>query len=252
TGHYAQILPVGTETANLGLFAAIDTHKDQTYFLHQLKLPQLNRILFPLGQLTKSEVRQLAIDWRLPVATKPDSVGICFVGEINVHQFLLEKLGTHPGNIVDTSGRVIGQHQGLWFYTIGQRHGFEIDSKAFFQNQFQNQPESGIVKHQLPPLFVIAKRPETNELVIGLHQDQLRQKFSLTQFSWIDQAPVVKSPATTSVVAAVAAGAAGAAGGGGGGNIFCAGAGVGGGIGPPPRHNNKFSSFFELIFKETP
>lgn len=175
TGHYAQILEGK-------LHIAADEHKDQTYFLHQIKTTQLQHVLFPLGGLTKPEVRQLAQDWRLPVAQKADSVGICFVGEINVPAFLKENLGVNPGPIVDTQSRVIGEHQGLWFYTIGQRHGFKVDTKSFFAGTNPQQLD----KQLLPPLFVTTKQPETNTLVVGLHQDQLRHEFTLQNCSWLN------------------------------------------------------------------
>lgn len=175
TGHYAQILEGK-------LHIAADEHKDQTYFLHQIKTAQLQRVLFPLGGLTKPEVRQLALDWKLPVAQKTDSVGICFVGEINVPAFLKANLGVNPGPIVNPQGEMIGEHQGLWFYTIGQRHGFKVDTKAFFASTKPQQLD----KQLLPPLFVIAKQPNTNTLVVGLHQDQLRHEFTLQNCSWLD------------------------------------------------------------------
>lgn len=186
TGHYAQVLPnSGRETnqtsPNLGLFIAADTHKDQTYFLHQLRTDQLPHVLFPIGHLLKAEVRELAQTWQLPVAAKPDSVGICFIGDINVHQFLKDRLGTQPGEIIDESGQVIGQHQGLWFYTIGQRHGFTIDTKAFLAHQ----PALELDKRQLPPLYVVAKRLETNQLVIGTHWQQTQTEFRVESLHWI-------------------------------------------------------------------
>ncbi len=184
TGHYAQII-------DGELYASTDAHKDQTYFLHQVKAKQLQHVLFPLGSLTKAEVRQLAHDYRLPVAKKPDSVGICFVGEINVPAFLRENLGVNPGTIVDGAGRALGKHDGLWFYTIGQRHGFTIDTKAFFAGR----PEVNLDKQQLPPLFVIAKHPETNTLVVGLHQEQLRHEFVLAECSWLHDSLEVNTAA---------------------------------------------------------
>jgi tRNA-specific 2-thiouridylase len=183
TGHYAQILPITTApTKTLGLFTATDTHKDQTYFLHQLKPPQLDQILFPIGHLTKTQVRQAALEWQLPVANKPDSVGICFVGEINVKKFLQEKLGTNPGPIVDITGKTIGQHAGLWFYTIGQRHGFKIDPKKFLANH----PEAFLNQQLLPPLYVIAKQASNNSLVVDLQLEQSRVEFKVSQLKWLE------------------------------------------------------------------
>ncbi len=186
TGHYAQVLPLSAQKPSqhqpeLGLFIAADTHKDQTYFLHQLRADQLGHVIFPIGHLLKTEVRELAKTWQFPVAAKPDSVGICFIGDINVHQFLKDRLGTQPGDIIDETGQVIGQHQGLWFYTIGQRHGFTIDTKAFLAHQ----PDLDLDKRQLPPLYVVAKRPEANQLVIGTQWQQTQAEFAVESFRWI-------------------------------------------------------------------
>lgn len=157
TGHYAK-------TDGKHLLVPRDAAKDQTYFLYQIEQEQLAHALFPLGDLTKKEVRALAEKHELPVAGKKDSVGICFVGDINVPKFLEENLGTQPGNIVDSQGNVLGQHRGLWFHTIGQRHGFSYDKKRFAQLH----PE--LQKDELPALYVVGKNLETNELVIGLKQ----------------------------------------------------------------------------------
>lgn len=155
TGHYAK-------TDGKHLLVPRDAAKDQTYFLYQIEQEQLAHALFPLGDLTKREVRALAEKHELPVAGKKDSVGICFVGDINVPKFLEENLGTNPGNIVDSQGNVLGRHRGLWFHTIGQRHGFSYNKKRFAQLH----PE--LQKDELPALYVVGKNLETNELVIGL------------------------------------------------------------------------------------
>jgi tRNA-specific 2-thiouridylase len=154
TGHYAK-------TDGQHLFIPKDKAKDQTYFLYQIKQAQLPHVLFPLANLTKTRVRQLAHQAKLAVADKKDSVGICFVGDINVPKFLEENLGTKPGNIVDERGNILGQHRGLWFHTIGQRHGLTYDKKQYAKLN----PK--LHKDELPALFVIGKRQATNELVIG-------------------------------------------------------------------------------------
>lgn len=167
TGHYAK-------TDGKNLLVPTDTTKDQTYFLYEIKTEQLPKLIFPLQNLTKKEVRDLAIKHNLPVANKKDSVGICFVGDINVPKFLAENLGKKPGNIVDEAGHILGQHQGLWFHTVGQRHGFTYDKKQYAQLN------KNLDKGDLPALYVIEKRPATNELVIGQKQETLKNSFEIT------------------------------------------------------------------------
>lgn len=132
TGHYARranpekIYP-WEYTADLGLYTAFDENKDQGYFLQRISRFQLEHATFPLGNLIKPEVRVLANHFHLPVATKKDSQGICFIGDIDVRDFLKRELHTKPGNIIDIdTGKKLADHQGLWFYTIGQRHGMGI------------------------------------------------------------------------------------------------------------------------------
>jgi tRNA-specific 2-thiouridylase len=118
TGHYAR-------TSSGRLLKAADTAKDQTYFLYRVTREALERTLFPLGELTKPEVRRLAAERNLPTATKPDSQGICFVGEVGVREFLRQYVPAEPGPVV-AAGAVIGTHEGALFYTHGQRHGLGI------------------------------------------------------------------------------------------------------------------------------
>jgi tRNA-uridine 2-sulfurtransferase len=120
TGHYARI-------ENNRLLRGIDKNKDQSYFLSLLTKNQLKDILFPVGKLTKEEVRNIATKISKNIAVKKDSTGICFIGERNFKQFLTNYLPNSPGNIVDIeSNEILGQHIGLMYYTIGQRKGIEI------------------------------------------------------------------------------------------------------------------------------
>lgn len=178
TGHYAQIT---THSGENQLAIPLDTHKDQTYFLYLLKQEQLAHTLFPLSTLTKNEVRQQAEERELLVAHKKDSVGICFIGDINVHQFLKERLGENPGDVVDTSGNVIGRHLGLWFYTVGQRSGFEIQAKTVIKQE----DGTSIDKHNIPPFYVIKKLADTNQLVVGFGSETFFDSFTITQPHWI-------------------------------------------------------------------
>ena len=120
TGHYAQI------SADFNLLKSFDQEKDQTYFLHPLSKEILKKILFPLGRFTKSQVRQIAREADLPTSEKKDSTGICFIGERSFKPFLRNFLGTCPGNFENLNGKVVGRHDGLPFYTIGQRKGIGI------------------------------------------------------------------------------------------------------------------------------
>ncbi len=123
TGHYSK-------TKKGELFKAKDTNKDQTYFLHRLTKKQLEKTLFPLGNLTKEEVRNLAREFKLPVAEKKDSQGLCFVGKIDVKEFIKKTLKEKKGDIVDLDeNKIVGKHNGIWFYTIGQRQGIKVGGK---------------------------------------------------------------------------------------------------------------------------
>lgn len=121
TGHYAQI-----DEDTLGLMKAKDVSKDQTYFLYRVTSSALSKTIFPLGGMLKSEVRSKAADLGLVTADKKDSVGICFVGEIGIKEFLKNYVDHRPGSIVDQHGAEVGQHDGAIFYTIGQRHGLGV------------------------------------------------------------------------------------------------------------------------------
>ncbi len=179
TGHYAQI----EESDGVKhLASAVDEHKDQTYFLYLLNQPQLEHILFPIGHLKKPQVRTEAEKRGLHNAAKKDSVGICFIGDINVHNFLFERLGENPGDVVDTQGNVIGKHTGLWFYTIGQRHGFTIDATTVVKQD----DGTSISKHNIPPFYVIEKNPEKNQLVVGFGAETFRSQFKVTTLHLIN------------------------------------------------------------------
>jgi tRNA-specific 2-thiouridylase len=126
TGHYAQL-----ERADDGvrLLKAADGAKDQSYFLHRLDQRQLDRTLFPVGHLTKSAVRAIAREQRIPTYAKKDSTGICFIGERPFRDFLARYLPKTPGPIETADGRVVGRHQGLAYYTLGQRQGLGIGGR---------------------------------------------------------------------------------------------------------------------------
>ncbi|OGY16615.1 MAG: tRNA 2-thiouridine(34) synthase MnmA [Candidatus Chisholmbacteria bacterium RIFCSPHIGHO2_01_FULL_48_12] len=163
TGHYAKIVH---QVDSLVLCIPKDKHKDQTYFLYRLRQEQLPHILFPLGDWTKTEVRQEAKRRGLPVADKPDSQGICFIGEVNIQEFLRERLPVKLGEVVDTNGQVIGEHDGVWFYTIGQRHGFRTSGGR-------------------PPMYVIEKDVDKNQLVVGFGAETYQSQFQVDDCNWL-------------------------------------------------------------------
>src|SRR5215510_11716068 len=123
TGHYAR-------TDEKRLLRGKDGSKDQSYFLHRLNQAQLARVLFPVGELKKSEVRRIALEAGLPNHAKKDSTGICFIGERPFRDFLNRYLPKVPGRIVDEDGKLVGEHIGLAFYTIGQRKGIGIGGRG--------------------------------------------------------------------------------------------------------------------------
>lgn len=131
TGHYARVDRSGDETVML---RGLDSNKDQTYFLSQLSQDQIKDVLFPVGELQKSEVREIAHKYKLATADKKDSTGICFIGERDFNEFLSNYLPAQAGDIVDTEGNILGKHDGLMFHTIGQRRGLGIggEGEAWF------------------------------------------------------------------------------------------------------------------------
>jgi len=132
TGHYARLRHTADGPE---LLKARDPDKDQSYFLHAVSREHFARVLFPLGELTKAEVRDIAREAGLPVFDKPDSTGICFIGERPFREFLSRYIPTTPGDIVTGNGEVIGRHRGLAFYTLGQRGGLEIGGRAGHDEQ---------------------------------------------------------------------------------------------------------------------
>ena len=147
TGHYARVVPVAGD--ELGLFRATDPARDQSYALYNLTQAELPRVLFPVGDLAKPEVRRLAGEMGLPVATKPDSQEICFVVEGGYRDFVVDRVPSagRPGPVVDRTGRVVGTHRGIAGYTVGQRRGL------------------GLAVGE--PLYVVAVDAAQNRVVVG-------------------------------------------------------------------------------------
>lgn len=130
TGHYAQ---VRQNNSLFELLCAPDPVKDQTYFLAHLNQAQLARIVFPIGHLTKAEVRKMAQERDIPAKDRQDSQGLCFLGKLKFADFLKFHLGERPGNFVELeTGKILGQHQGFWFYTVGQRKGMGLSGGPWY------------------------------------------------------------------------------------------------------------------------
>lgn len=169
TGHYVKL---GKKAGKYFLAKARDRNKDQSYFLQTLNQKELTHSLFPLGDLTKPEVRRLAKKFGFTVADKPDSQGICFIGEVPMKEFLKSKLPVKKGKIVSVDGRVLGQHDGAWFYTIGQRAGIG------------GGPE---------PWYITEKRLKKNELVVAQGNEApelFKKELRVGKIHWIaGQAP---------------------------------------------------------------
>lgn len=157
--------------------------KDQSYFLWTLTKHDLDHVLFPVGYMEKTEVRKLAKKYNLPVAEKKDSQGICFMGDISMKEFLSHYIHSEPGNVVNTKGIVIGKHDGLIYYTIGERRGFDISKKT---------SASG-------PFYVIAKDADTNTLIVSDREEEIEEfsptKVLLKNVNWITE-PVESSELT--------------------------------------------------------
>lgn len=169
TGHYARIAKVKnlfSKKETFKLLAGKDKNKDQSYFLWTLTQDQLSKIIFPIGNLKKPQVRQLAKNFKLPNAQKKDSQGVCFIGPLDMKAFLKEEISPQKGNILDVSGQVIGEHDGVWYYTIGQRHGLDI-------------------KNGRGPYYVVSKDITANTITVGSEKDLESSLASLRELHWI-------------------------------------------------------------------
>lgn len=165
TGHYAK-------TKDGRLFMAKDANKDQTYFLHRVTKEALTKTIFPLDDLTKPQARTLAKKYKLVTADKKESMGICFVGKVGIKEFLEQYVAKKPGKIIDQKGKVLGQHDGAIFYTVGQRHGLEVGGGL--------------------PLYVTGKDMKKNKVFVttDLQDEKLWSKeIKMTGTHWIDGTP---------------------------------------------------------------
>ncbi|WP_353238784.1 tRNA 2-thiouridine(34) synthase MnmA [Limnohabitans sp.] len=187
TGHYARVRQ-NTASGLFELLKGLDPSKDQSYFLHRLNQAQLSKTLFPVGELHKTEVRRIAEEIGLPNAKKKDSTGICFIGERPFREFLNRYISKEPGPIKDPTGRTIGKHVGLSFYTLGQRQGLGIGgikAKGAEMKALQAQGLRGAGEHT--PWFVARKDISNNTLWVVQGHDHpwlLSPQLQATDVSW--------------------------------------------------------------------
>lgn len=175
TGHYCGVTRVGDLTY---LTKAVDSNKDQTYFLCELSQAQLSSVLFPLSGMQKSEVRKIALDRGFTTAVKKDSTGICFIGERKFKEFLSKYIPAEAGDIVDMNGKIVGQHDGLMYYTLGQRRGLGLGGTQDSQSRW----------------FVVSKDLERNRLIVSHGDESVLNSVALRsrKINWIPKEPQKK------------------------------------------------------------
>lgn len=170
TGHYAQ---------NIGnkLVKGNDENKDQTYFLWTLTKEQIEKTIFPVGKYEKSEVRKLAEKFNLPTAKKKDSQGLCFIGKLDMKDFLKHFIDEKIGDVLDENNKVIGIHDGATFYTVGQRHGFTIRIKSSNEG----------------PHYIVSKDMEKNTITVSTKLDEIGMvaEVKLRDTNWISDKPEI-------------------------------------------------------------
>lgn len=166
TGHYAQ-------TDNEHLIVSKDTNKDQTYFLWTLTRDDLSHVLFPIGHMTKDEVRKESEKRELYTSKKKDSQGLCFVGSIDLKTLLKEYIKEERGDVLHENGEIIGTHDGAMFYTIGERHGFTISKKSTDDK----------------PYYVVAKDLEKNTIIVSHNKPETGSGIVLEKTSFVSETP---------------------------------------------------------------
>jgi tRNA-uridine 2-sulfurtransferase len=179
TGHYAR---VRQSKSGHELLKGLDPAKDQSYFLYRLTQKQLSKVMFPIGEYIKADVRGLARKFKLPTHAKKDSQGICFIGQIDVVQFLREHIKATAGEIVTVDGELVGQHSGLPYYTIGQREGIGVGGTG--------------------PYYVVNKEFKNNILRVTNNKNDPMlwgRKFQVSDVSWTNNAPILPFKARVSI-----------------------------------------------------
>ncbi|MBU4536444.1 tRNA 2-thiouridine(34) synthase MnmA, partial [Patescibacteria group bacterium] len=177
TGHYVRLNPLGNPVAKWELLAGVDENKDQSYFLWTLGQEQLKHCLFPIGEFEKPKVRKLAEKFDLINAQKKDSQGLCFVGKVDMKEFLERFLPYREGDVLNMNGEKIGEHDGVHYYTLGQRHGFRITEKGIDDEAY----------------YIVAKDLEKNTLTVSIKNDGIlevkenfdRKKIATEDINWI-------------------------------------------------------------------
>ncbi|MDO8529126.1 MAG: tRNA 2-thiouridine(34) synthase MnmA [bacterium] len=172
TGHYARIKRImnhESRSMDFRLLEAVDKNKDQSYFLYNFSQKQLSKILFPLGDYTKIETRKMAKKFGLPVYDKKESQDVCFIPEKGYESFLRKHISFKKGKIFDSEGNILGTHEGLPFYTIGQRKGIKIGGNG--------------------PYYVVKKDNNKNRLIVGEKKKLFSKKMILKEINWIREKP---------------------------------------------------------------
>ena len=169
TGHYARIEPDGY--GKFALRRGVDADKDQSYVLFGMRQDQLAATLMPVGHYPKSQIRQMALDAGFPNADKPDSQDICFIPTGDYREFLRQRSDEKPGEIVDAAGNVLGEHEGIQYFTVGQRRGLGLSGG--------------------PPRFVIRLEPDTRRVVVGSEENLYHDTLYAAPVSWVSGQPPV-------------------------------------------------------------
>ena len=174
TGHYARI---NQEKNSYSLNIPKDKSKDQTYFLYMLNQEIMKNLMFPLDEIEKSDVKRIAKDYDISIFEKKESMGICFIGKKNFSNFIRKYIDSKPGNICDEDGLVLGEHNGLFNYTIGQRKGIKIGGHKNYGEK---------------PWFVIRKDSKSNDLIVSQNEEKLlcSSIVNLTSTTWIRKDPI--------------------------------------------------------------
>ena len=188
TGHYSQIKKQKSKIKNTKdiytLTTSVDSDKDQSYFLWTLTQGQLKKILFPIGHLKKSEVRALARKFKLPTAEKKDSQGLCFVGHVDIKEFLSRYVPKKRGDVLNEQGKIIGYHDGAHLLTIGERHGFTLNADSRRHNADR--------RGNIAPYYVVAKDIKRNTVTVSPKKnlfDISNKSVKLSLSNWIQTAP---------------------------------------------------------------
>lgn len=193
TGHYARVLPTGVaknSEPSARLLSGRDQGKDQSYFLWQISGEKLAKVLFPVGDMEKSEVRRLAKKFGLPNATKRDSQGICFIGDVSMREFLGHYIPSRRGDVLGESGKVIGYHDGAAFLTLGERRGFSVTEKTASD----------------APYYVVSRDIEANTVTVA-HSLTLtlaeKTSFDIAEVNWIGRMPAADARLDTTYSARI-------------------------------------------------